>query len=77
MLVFLAIPRKLAESVESHPIELGGIGPVLGVLVDRVSADSCGVALRDDMSSGCAETFGIGDDSWDIDFSNSQHCVHQ
>lgn len=67
MLKLLLVSRKFAELVESHSIELGGIGPVLGVLVDWMGADGCGVTLWNCVASASAQAFGIGDDSGNVD----------
>lgn len=67
VLVLLLVAGLGAQRGEAEAVESSRVLPEGGVEVDGVRADGCGVALRDDVAGGGAETVGIGDDAGDCD----------
>jgi hypothetical protein len=67
VLVLLLVAGLGTQRGEAEAVESSRVLPEGGVEVDGVRADGCGVALRDDVAGGGAETVGIGDDAGDCD----------
>lgn len=70
MLALLLIGGEFAKLMKAHTIELRGIEPVLWVLVDGVGTNRCGIPFEDETGGG-AVTFGVRNNSGDIDFEVS------
>lgn len=67
VLVFLLVAGRGPQRCEAEAVEASGVCPQARVEVDGVGADGGGVALRDEVAGGGAETVGVGDDAGNRD----------
>lgn len=67
VLVFHFVAFDLAQAREAEGVEFGGVGVEVRVLVDDVAYDHACRTVGDGVAGGSLETFGIGDDSRDVD----------